>query len=206
MKCSPATVGHAIDCTAGMLLGYALPLTDTPPRTVTPRCGRRSLPRHPNRHRHNVTASSGATCTVGPAACWRVVTVALSAESADEIFGGYREFHDPKIQQVDTFPWLVKVDGPMRAERWLPTPALRDALDLQTYRADRYREAVAEVARVPEEEGPIAEGATLITQQQPVESWQAPASATRQPPSHVAAPGSSCRPWQSRQPEIRGLW
>jgi asparagine synthase (glutamine-hydrolysing) len=34
-------------------------------------------------------------------------TVALSGESADEIFGGYRQFHDPAIQKTDGFPWLA---------------------------------------------------------------------------------------------------
>ena len=31
-------------------------------------------------------------------------TVALSGESADEVFGGYRWFHDPEAIQADTFP------------------------------------------------------------------------------------------------------
>ena len=34
-------------------------------------------------------------------------TVALSGESADEIFGGYRQFHDPIVQQTDAFPWIA---------------------------------------------------------------------------------------------------
>ena len=34
-------------------------------------------------------------------------TVALSGESADEIFGGYRQFHDPRIQRTDAFPWVA---------------------------------------------------------------------------------------------------
>jgi asparagine synthase (glutamine-hydrolysing) len=79
-------------------------------------------------------------------------TVALSGESADEIFGGYREFHDPEVQQSDMFPWHVKPDSLTRTDIWLPTPDLGKALDLETYQADRYREAVAEVARVPEED------------------------------------------------------
>jgi len=33
-------------------------------------------------------------------------TVALSGESADEIFGGYSWFHDPKAVAAATFPWL----------------------------------------------------------------------------------------------------
>ncbi len=79
-------------------------------------------------------------------------TVALSGESADEIFGGYREFQDPKTQRADAFPWHVDPNSLSRCDIWLPTPDLANALDLETYRADRYREAVAEVARIPEED------------------------------------------------------
>ena len=32
--------------------------------------------------------------------------VALSGESADELFGGYRWFHD-ECAQADTFPWFA---------------------------------------------------------------------------------------------------
>ena len=34
-------------------------------------------------------------------------TVALSGESADELFGGYRQFHDPGAQRAHTYPWLA---------------------------------------------------------------------------------------------------
>ena len=44
-------------------------------------------------------------------------TVALSGESADEIFGGYRQFHDPKVQQADAFPWLAIGDVAHRHHR-----------------------------------------------------------------------------------------
>ncbi len=79
-------------------------------------------------------------------------TVALSGESADEIFGGYRQFHDPVVQQTDAFPWMAIEHSPFDITGQLFTPALRSALDLQTYARDRYREAVAEVARVDEED------------------------------------------------------
>jgi asparagine synthase (glutamine-hydrolysing) len=82
-------------------------------------------------------------------------TVALSGESADEVFGGYLWFHDPAAVAADTFPWIA-----MRA-KWAgafsnPTlldRALQDRLDLPSYVAECYREAIAEVPRLPGESG-----------------------------------------------------
>ena len=79
-------------------------------------------------------------------------TVALSGESADEIFGGYRQFHDPAVQKTDAFPWIAIGNSPMDRTDEVLTPALRSALDLDTYINDRYTEAVAEVARLDEED------------------------------------------------------
>lgn len=33
--------------------------------------------------------------------------MALSGESADEVFGDYTWFHDPAVVAADTFPWLA---------------------------------------------------------------------------------------------------
>ncbi|MFD5784106.1 asparagine synthase (glutamine-hydrolyzing) [Streptomyces sp. NPDC126933] len=72
-------------------------------------------------------------------------TVALSGESADEVFGGYRWFHDPVAVNADTFPWLA-FRSPMSGDRSAPLhPDLRRALDLDTYVADQYATAVAGV-------------------------------------------------------------
>jgi len=79
-------------------------------------------------------------------------TVALSGESADEIFGGYRQFHDPTVQQTDAFPWIAIGDGPIGITGQILTPALRSAVDLDTYMRDRYSEAVAEVTRLDAED------------------------------------------------------
>src|SRR6267378_3178907 len=38
-------------------------------------------------------------------------TVALSGESADEVFGGYPWFHDPRAVDAATFPWLATTGG-----------------------------------------------------------------------------------------------
>ena len=72
-------------------------------------------------------------------------TVALSGESADEVFGGYRWFHDPVAVAAPTFPWLA-YRSPMSDERSAPLrPDLVRLLDLETYIADQYATAVAEV-------------------------------------------------------------
>ncbi|MCQ4081025.1 asparagine synthase (glutamine-hydrolyzing) [Streptomyces sp. RB6PN25] len=78
-------------------------------------------------------------------------TVALSGESADEVFGGYRWFHDAEAVKSDTFPWLTALGinsfAGARAGRResLLAQGLLDKLDLDGYREARYREALAEV-------------------------------------------------------------
>ena len=79
-------------------------------------------------------------------------TVALSGESADEIFGGYRQFHDPAVQKTDAFPWIAIGNSPVDAAEELLTPTPRSALDLETYANDHYTSAVAEVARLEQED------------------------------------------------------
>ncbi len=75
-------------------------------------------------------------------------TVALSGESADEIFGGYQQFHDPVTQQTDDWPWLVKYRDMMgaRADEGV------ERLGMAAYWRDKYASAVAEVERVPSED------------------------------------------------------
>lgn len=79
-------------------------------------------------------------------------TVALSGESADEIFGGYRQFHDATVQQTDAFPWIAIGDGPIDTSGHMLTPALRSAVDLDGYMRARYTEAIGEVARLDKED------------------------------------------------------
>jgi asparagine synthase (glutamine-hydrolysing) len=78
-------------------------------------------------------------------------TVALSGESADEVFGGYRWFHDPAIVATPTFPWLLAV--PSDGRLGVLDPALARSLDLQGYVDQRYRDALAEVPVVDGEQG-----------------------------------------------------
>lgn len=79
-------------------------------------------------------------------------TVALSGESADEVFGGYAWFHQREAVNSGTFPWLAATTRDH-------TPAdlidqdLRKALDLPAFIADSYQTALAEVPRLPGDSG-----------------------------------------------------
>jgi asparagine synthase (glutamine-hydrolysing) len=82
----------------------------------------------------------------------RQVTVALSGEAADELFGGYTWFHDPDAVNSGTFPWhdpFAKLGG----IGTLRAVGLWDRLELGDYIAQRYREALAEVPRLDGETG-----------------------------------------------------
>ncbi|WIX78849.1 asparagine synthase (glutamine-hydrolyzing) [Amycolatopsis carbonis] len=71
-------------------------------------------------------------------------TVALSGESADEVFGGYRWFHDESVH-ADTFPWLAFRSGLMTEREALLRPDVATHLSLADYVADQYRTAVDKV-------------------------------------------------------------
>ncbi|WP_134727887.1 asparagine synthase (glutamine-hydrolyzing) [Amycolatopsis nivea] len=72
-------------------------------------------------------------------------TVALSGESADEVFGGYRWFHDEAAVKADTFPWLAFRNSLMDDRASLLEPGLAAKLDLDSYIDDQYRTAVSQV-------------------------------------------------------------
>lgn len=76
------------------------------------------------------------------------VTVALSGECADEIFGGYPWYRDPAIRERDGFPWAQST---ARRAAVLPTEKMRHgAVD---YITSRYEETLAQSDILPENSG-----------------------------------------------------
>lgn len=76
-------------------------------------------------------------------------TVALSAEAADEVFGGYPWYHDPAMVWRDRFPWIG--DAPRLAD--CLAPDVRNHLRPADDEADRYRTLLATVPRLDGEDG-----------------------------------------------------
>ena len=84
-------------------------------------------------------------------------TVALSGESADEVFGGYLWFHRPELVDADAFPWhagLIALTGRGLTEPALNllAPDLIARLDLPGFRDAAYRQALSEVDHLPDED------------------------------------------------------
>src|SRR5260221_10374334 len=78
-------------------------------------------------------------------------TVALSGESADEVFGGYQQFFDPEAQRARTFPWLVRFARHFGDGNSILAPGLAEALDMPRYIQDAYDTSVARVDRLDSE-------------------------------------------------------
>ncbi|MDI3316944.1 MAG: asparagine synthase (glutamine-hydrolyzing) [Bacillota bacterium] len=77
----------------------------------------------------------------------REATVALVGEAADEVFGGYPWFRDPRALDGPSLPWVRKIAE--RAE--LLAPDVRRRVRPLEYAAERFREALAEVPPLPGE-------------------------------------------------------
>ncbi|MEU1198118.1 asparagine synthase (glutamine-hydrolyzing) [Streptomyces sp. NPDC005813] len=75
-------------------------------------------------------------------------TVALSGESADEVFGGYLQFFDEEARRADAFPWLVRFGRHFGDDADVLRPDLTKALDIESYVADGYRSAVSGISRL----------------------------------------------------------
>ncbi|MFI8438383.1 asparagine synthase (glutamine-hydrolyzing) [Streptomyces sp. NPDC079020] len=71
-------------------------------------------------------------------------TVALSGESADEVFGGYRWFFDSEAVEAETFPWLTSATGKYFDGKSLFDPGLIQKLGMGGFLRDSYAQAVAE--------------------------------------------------------------
>ncbi|WP_326736686.1 asparagine synthase (glutamine-hydrolyzing) [Streptomyces sp. NBC_01022] len=95
------------------------------------------------------------------AAVRRHSTVALSGESADEVFGGYPWFHDER-RYAETFPWLAGPHSLVESGGQI-SEDLKPALGLGDYIAESYRTAVAET--------PVLDGETGLDQRMRVVSY-----------------------------------
>ncbi|TGE34613.1 asparagine synthase (glutamine-hydrolyzing) [Desulfosporosinus sp. Sb-LF] len=73
------------------------------------------------------------------------VTVGLSGECADEVFGGYPWFHRPDALNAQTFPWALHVENRLQ----ILSPELIARLQPHDYLSRRYEEALAEISKLP---------------------------------------------------------
>lgn len=72
------------------------------------------------------------------------ITVAISGEAADEVFGGYPWFHREENLHANTFPWSLKLKNRIS---YMSRQTV-DWLQPEQYVARRYEEALAEVPRL----------------------------------------------------------
>lgn len=73
--------------------------------------------------------------------------VVLTGECADEIFGGYPWFHDPKAFQTAAFPWSMSM-APRQA---LLTTDLIASLPMEEYARAVYEKTISETPTLPED-------------------------------------------------------
>ncbi|MFE4370559.1 asparagine synthase (glutamine-hydrolyzing) [Streptomyces sp. NPDC056835] len=75
-------------------------------------------------------------------------TVALSGESADEVFGGYLQFFDEEARQAEMFPWLVRVADHFGDDADVLRGDVRAAVNLPDFLRESYATAVAGIERL----------------------------------------------------------
>lgn len=78
------------------------------------------------------------------------VTVALTGEGADEVFGGYAWSHLSHAVDAPTFPWMST--SYLKSENSPFTPDVARQMDLRAYVGDRYAQAIGEVPRLAGED------------------------------------------------------
>jgi asparagine synthase (glutamine-hydrolysing) len=78
-------------------------------------------------------------------------TVALSGESADEVFGGYIWFHMKEMVEADTFPWAAVISHQDEPFSYL-SEEMKKAIRPEEYIRTRYLEALQKVPRLDGEE------------------------------------------------------
>lgn len=76
------------------------------------------------------------------------VSVVLSGEAADEVFGGYPWLYRQEALHANTFPWSLAT--PLRTS--LLQPEVAYLLQAEQYMADRYKDAICEVPVLPGED------------------------------------------------------
>ncbi len=74
-------------------------------------------------------------------------TVALSGESADELFGGYAWFHDAETQHAPMFPWITACRDTYGLAPGALVPHVEALIDFDGYLREEYRTAASEVVQ-----------------------------------------------------------
>jgi asparagine synthase (glutamine-hydrolysing) len=81
------------------------------------------------------------------------VTVALSGESADEMFGGYPWYYVPQLRDLNTFPWFALGKGDTYSAMHAD---VIERLNPKAYNQERYQDALQEVPRLAGESAEAA--------------------------------------------------
>ena len=74
------------------------------------------------------------------------VTVALSGECADEIFGGYPWYRDPEVRRLEGFPWAQNT----RQRRSFLNPEIAGQLNSEEFVRERYEQTIRESDILPD--------------------------------------------------------